>query len=47
MAIRLRFGATVPTRIGTPLSEYACHEGIHGIVGILSGARAAEKAAHR
>ena len=33
------------TRIGTPLYEYACHEGNHGIVGILSGARAAEQAA--
>ena len=33
------------TRIGTPLYEYACHEGNLGIVGILSGARAAEQAA--
>ncbi len=34
------------TRIGTPIYEYACHEGNHGIVGILSGARAEEKAAN-
>ncbi len=33
------------TRIGTPIYEYACHEGNHGIVGILSGARAEERAA--
>ena len=33
------------TRTSTPLYEYACHEGNHGIVGILSGARAAENAA--
>jgi hypothetical protein len=30
-------------RSGTPLYEYACHEGNHGIAGILSGARSAEK----
>ena len=35
------------TRSTTPLYEYACHEGNHGIVGILSGARAAEKAGGR
>ena len=33
------------TRIGTPLYEYACHEGNIGMAGVLSGARAAEKAA--
>ena len=33
------------TRITGPLFEYACHEGNYGMVGILSGARAQEKAA--
>jgi hypothetical protein len=28
-----------------PIFEYACHEGNHGLQGILSGARAEEKAA--
>ena len=28
-----------------PMYEYACHEGNHAMVGILAGARAAEKAA--
>jgi hypothetical protein len=27
------------------ICEYACHEGNHGMVGILAGARADEKAA--
>jgi hypothetical protein len=31
--------------IGEPLYEYACHEGNYGMEGILSGARADEKAA--
>jgi hypothetical protein len=34
------------TRIPTPIYEYACHEGNYGIVGVLSGARAGEKAAN-
>ena len=34
-------------RIRTPIYEYACHEGNYGIVGILSGARAAELAGSR
>lgn len=34
------------TRIPMQVYEYACHEGNYGIVGILSGARAAEKAAN-
>jgi hypothetical protein len=29
-------------RITEPLLEYACHEGNHGMIGILSGARAQE-----
>ena len=33
------------TRIQGPLYEYACHEGNYGMSGILSGARAQEKAA--
>jgi hypothetical protein len=32
-------------RTDDPLIEYACHEGNHGLAGILSGARAAEKEA--
>ena len=32
-------------RSSDPLYEYACHEGNYGIVGILAGARAAERAA--
>jgi hypothetical protein len=35
------------TKIPMPIYEYACHEGNYGIVGILSGARAAEKDAAR
>jgi hypothetical protein len=30
---------------GSAVYEYACHEGNYGLVGILSGARAKEKAA--
>jgi hypothetical protein len=37
----------VPMVRSEGLYEYACHEGNYGIVGILSGARAAEKAAGR
>jgi len=33
------------TKIAGPIYEYACHEGNYGIVGILAGARAEEKAA--
>jgi hypothetical protein len=33
------------TRTPGPLFEYACHEGNHGLEGMLSGARAQEKAA--
>jgi hypothetical protein len=33
------------TKIAGPIYEYACHEGNYGIVGILAGARAQEKAA--
>jgi hypothetical protein len=33
------------TKITGPIYEYACHEGNYGIVGILAGARAQEKAA--
>jgi hypothetical protein len=33
------------TKIPGPIYEYACHEGNYGIVGILAGARAQEKAA--
>jgi hypothetical protein len=32
-------------KTGSPLYEYACHEGNYGMTGILSGARAKEKAA--
>jgi len=38
--------AAVPmTKIEGPLYEYACHEGNYAMIGILSGARAKEKAA--
>ena len=38
--------AAVPmTKTQGPIYEYACHEGNYGMVGILSGARAQEKAA--
>ena len=33
------------TKIAGPIYEYACHEGNYGMVGILAGARAEEKAA--
>lgn len=33
------------TKIEEPLYEYACHEGNYGMTGLLSGARAMEKAA--
>ena len=33
------------SRSETPIYEYACHEGNYGIVGVLAGARAEEKAA--
>jgi hypothetical protein len=33
------------TRSDGPIYEYACHEGNYGMFGILSGARAQEKAA--
>ena len=40
--------AAIPmTKIEGPLFEYACHEGNHGMVGILEGHRAEEKAAGR
>jgi len=32
------------TKTKGPLYEYACHEGNYGLVAILSGARAQEKA---
>jgi hypothetical protein len=32
-------------KTASPLYEYACHEGNYGLAGILSGARAKEKAA--
>jgi hypothetical protein len=32
------------TRIDGPIYEYACHEGNIGMIGILAGARAQEKA---
>jgi hypothetical protein len=35
----------VVTKIPSPIYEYACHEGNYGMAGILSGARAEEKAA--
>ena len=35
------------TRIKGPLFEYACHEGNYGMLGILSGARAQERAAEQ
>ena len=38
--------AVIPLRRSeAPLFEYACHEGNHGMVGILSGARAEKRAA--
>jgi hypothetical protein len=38
--------AAIPMRFTEgPIFEYACHEGNHGMVGILAGARADEKAA--
>jgi hypothetical protein len=38
--------ASLPmTRTEGPMYEYACHEGNYGMFGILSGARAQEKAA--
>ena len=38
--------AAIPLRRATePMYEYACHEGNHSMVGILSGARAADKEA--
>jgi hypothetical protein len=40
--------AAIPmTKIEGPLFEYACHEGNYGMVGILEGHRAEEKAAGR
>lgn len=40
--------ASVPmAKFEGPIFEYACHEGNHGLAGILSGARAEEKAAGR
>jgi hypothetical protein len=33
------------TRSNAAIYEYACHEGNYGMTGILSGARADEKAA--
>jgi hypothetical protein len=38
-------GEYTMTKIDSPLYEYACHEGNHGIANNLSGARAQEKAA--
>ena len=35
------------SRTEGPLYEYACHEGNYGMAGLLSGARAQEKAAGR
>ena len=36
--------ASIPlNRTEGPLFEYACHEGNHGMEGMLSGARAQEK----
>lgn len=41
------FTAQIPSvRIGTPIYEYACHEGNYGMFGILSSARAEEKKTH-
>ena len=38
--------AMVPWTLGEgPMFEYACHEGNHGMIGILQGSRAQEKAA--
>jgi hypothetical protein len=37
--------STTMHRSTEPLYEYACHEGNYGMTGILSGARAQEKAA--
>jgi hypothetical protein len=37
--------STPMDRIEGPLFEYACHEGNHGLTGILGGARAEERAA--
>ena len=40
------FTAAIPMRKSElPLFEYACHEGNYGMVGMLAGARAEEKAA--
>ena len=38
-------GSLPMTRIQGPMFEYACHEGNYGLVGILAGSRAQEKAA--
>jgi hypothetical protein len=41
-----RWTAVLPlTRAAGPILEYACHEGNYGIVGVLSGHRAEERAA--
>ena len=32
-------------RTAGPIFEYACHEGNHGMVGVLTGSRATEAAA--
>jgi hypothetical protein len=38
--------AAIPLRRATePMYEYACHEGNHSMVGILSGQRAADREA--
>ena len=39
------FSAALPMKRGAaPLFEYACHEGNYGMLNLLSGARAEEKA---
>ena len=38
------FTAALPMKRGDGMYEYACHEGNYGLLNILSGARAAEKA---
>ena len=40
-----QFTAAIPmNRSDAPLYEYACHEGNYGMEGLLSGARAVERA---
>jgi hypothetical protein len=40
------WSAQIPmTKLQAPIYEYACHEGNYGLIGILGGARAEEKAA--